>query len=116
MKGLQNDYSRLGSARLPISLEYGNVLDRPIGIGEEDANQVRFGFFSAAEGAEVAMTLDGDRAVYAYPSRQLAPVLYRWPDLETFLLSEVDRMIAAFKARNGDVDPFNPIEPPWQSA
>lgn len=114
IRGLRDGYSRQTSIRLPTSLRYGNVIDKPNGQLEGPANQVRFGFFSDDPGAELAMNLDGDRSVYAYPRYKLAPVLFRWSNLQTFLLSEVDRMISVFRARNADVDPLNPIAPPWE--
>ncbi len=114
IKGLRENYRRHTSVRLPVSLEYGNVIDRPNGTVPGEVRQVRFGFFSDDPGAEVAMNLDGDRRVYAYPRYEPGPVLYHWPDLQTFLSSEVERMIMAFKARKGDVDPLNPVEPPWR--
>ena len=116
--GLREDYSRDLGKWLPIGLEYGNTIDRPLEgpPGKErfadNSNQVRFGIYVEAE-AEVMMRLDGDPKVYAVPRYKLGPVLYEWPDLETMFISEVDRMIALYQTRGGDVTAFNPLPPPW---
>jgi len=113
IQGLRQDYSRDPSVRLPISLEYGNVLDTPAGQAKEDLDQIRFGFFSAGDGAEIAIKLDGRRTIYAFPRYELKPILFEWSNLESMLFSEIDRMIALFKELKGAVDPLNPLSPPW---
>jgi hypothetical protein len=114
IQGLRKNYTRDPSIRLPISLEYGNVLDRPAGQLKENMDHVRFGFFSAGDGAELAIKLRGDRTIYAFPRYELGPTLFEWPDLETMLLSEIDRMTSLFKEGSGAVDPLNPFPPPWE--
>jgi len=112
--GLRRDYSRKPGLRLPISLEYGNVLDLPAGQTKHSRDQIRIGFFSAGDGAEFAIKLDGQRKIYAFPRYELQPVLFEWRDLESMLLSEVDRMAALFRQRKGAVDPLNVLPPPWE--
>ena len=118
-QGLREDYSRELEKWLPIGLEHGNTIDRPYeGVpGYEryvdNSDQVRFGIYVEAE-AEVMMRLDGDPKVYAVPRWKLGPVLYEWPNLETFFVSEIDRMIALYQARMGFVGAVNPLPPPWQ--
>lgn len=110
--GLRQDYSRAPGIRLPVSLEYGNVVEEPVGRAEAGIDQVRFGFFSD-DATELAIGLDGKRTIYALPRYELQPVLFEWPDLESMLLSEIDRMAALFKERNGAVNPLNVLPPPW---
>ena len=116
--GLRDDYSRDPEKWLPIGLEHGNTIDRPLEgpPGQEryadNSDQVRFGIYVGAA-AEVMMRLDGDPKVYAVPRYKLGPVLYEWPDLEAFFASEVDRMIALYRARNGVIGAANPLPPPW---
>ncbi|MGV8990546.1 MAG: hypothetical protein ACOH1Q_03985 [Thiobacillus sp.] len=114
IQGLRKNYSRDSSVRLPISLEYGNVLDTPHGQAKEDISHVRFGFYSSGDGAEVAIKLDGGRTIYAFPRYELKPVLFEWPDFGSMLLSEIDRMSDLFKKCNGDIDSLNPLPPPWE--
>lgn len=114
IQGLRKVDTRDPAVRLPISLEYGNVLDVPIRQEKEDIDQIRFGFFSAGDGAEIAIKLDGRRTIYAYPRYESRPVLFEWPDLEFMLLSEIERMIVLFKEQKGDVDPLKPFPPPWE--
>ena len=114
IRGLRTDYSRKPGLRLPVSLEYGNVLDLPAGQSMHDRDQIRFGFFSAGDGAELAIKLDGRRRIYAFPRYELKPVLFEWRDLESMLLSEIDRMAALFRERKGAVDPLNVLPPPWE--
>lgn len=115
IQGLRKDYARDPSVRQPISLEYGNVLDTPRGQAKEDIDYIRFGFFSSGDGSELAIKPDGRRTIYAFPRYELKPVLFEWPDFESMLLSETDRMIALFKERKGNVDPLNPLPPPWEA-
>jgi hypothetical protein len=75
---------------------------------------LRFGFFSAGDGAELAIKLDGRTRIYAFPRYKLGPVLFEWANLESMLLSEIDRMTALFKERKGAVDFLNPFPPPWE--
>ena len=77
-------------------------------------DQIRIGFFSAGDGAEFAIKLDGQRKIYAFPRYELKPVLFEWRDLESMLLSEIDRMAALFRQRKGAVDPLNVLAPPWE--
>lgn len=117
-QGLREDYSRDLEKWLPIGLEYGNTVDRPLeGLpGKEriadNSSQVRFGIYVEAE-AEVMMRLDGDPKVYAVPRYKLDPVLYEWPDLKAMFVSEVDRMIGLYQARCGVVSASKPLPPPW---
>lgn len=117
-QGLREDYSREVGKWLPIGLEHGNTVDRPLEgpPGQEryadNSGQVRFGIY-VEFAAEVMMRLDGDPKVYAVPRYKLGPVLYEWPDVEAFFVSEVDRMIPLYRARNGVIGAANPLPPPW---
>lgn len=117
-QGLREDYSRDLEKWLPIGLEYGNTVDRPLEgpPGKErfadNSSQVRFGIYVEA-GAEVMMRLDGDPKVYAAPRYKLDSILYEWPDLKAMFVSEVDRMIELYKTRCGEVSASNPLPPPW---
>ena len=117
-QGLREDYSRDPEKWLPVGLEYGNTLDRPLegDPGKErfadNSNQVRFGAY-VEEGAEVMMYLDGDPKVYAVPCYKLGPVLYEWPDIETFFVSEFERMLTLYNKNEGDLQEICPFQPPW---
>jgi hypothetical protein len=116
--GLREDYSRDPGKWLPISLEYGNTIGRPLEgpSGQErfadNSNQLRFGIYVEAD-AEVMMQVDGDCKVYAVPRYKLGPVLYEWPDVETFFVSEIERMLGRYRGRDLEADGLTPFPPPW---
>lgn len=121
--GLRFNYSRKLSdeERQPVSLEYGNVIERPL-AGEnggehfaDNSLEIRFGFYSKDPGAKLMMKLDGDRRVYAVPRDRIGPVLYEWSDLPALLSSEVDRMAGLYQTDHASVDMFNPMPAPWQA-
>ena len=116
IRGLRTDYSRNPAVREPVSLEYGNTIERPAAPrqGYEHARkQIRFGFL-AQPGAELVVYLE-DETVEAVPARELGPVLCSWPGLEAMLTSEVDRMVKLYVDRRGNLDPLNPLDPPWST-
>lgn len=116
-EGLREDYSRELGKWLPVGLERANTIERPLEgpPGQEryadNSNQVRFGTY-VEFAAEVMMRLDGDPKVYAVPRHKLGPVLHEWPDVETFFVSEVERMVALCEERGG-VGAACPLPPPW---
>ena len=120
--GLRFNYSRKLSdeERQPVSLEYGNVIERPLEgeAGQEryadNSQEIRFGFYSKDNGFDVVMKLTGDRRVYAVPRDRMGPVLYEWPDLPTMLTSEVERMSELYRTTHSDVGMLKAIPPPWQ--
>lgn len=121
--GLRFDYSRQMSdeARQPVSMEYGNVIGRPL-EGEEgnerfadNSQEIRFGGFCEEPGSELMMKIDGDRRVYAVPRDRMGPVLYEWPDLPTLLMSEVARMSELYRTTHSDVGMLKAMPPPWQT-
>lgn len=121
--GLRFNYSRQMSdeARQPVSMEYGNVLNRPLEGNEgnerfaDNSQEIRIGGFCEDPGFELMMRLDGDRRVYAVPRDRMGPVLYEWPDLPTLLMSEVDRMSELYRTTHSDVGMFKAMPPPWQT-
>lgn len=121
--GLRFNYSRKISdeERQPVSLEYGNVIEKPLD-GEEghehfadNSQEIRFGFYSKDPGANLMMKLNGEQRVYAVPRNRIGPVLHEWSDLPTMLSLEVDRMAGLYQTDNSHVDMFNPMPTPWQS-
>lgn len=108
IRGLRRNYSRDIGARLPISLEYGNTVEKP---GGGTRSQLRFGWYSAQD-AELVIDLDDPIEIWAVPRHQSSPVLYRWSSLEELLSTEVDRMSKVYLRQPDKVDFFNPISMP----
>ena len=108
IRGLRRNYTRDTGSRLPVSLEYGNVIEKPEGNAR---SQLRFGWFSAQD-AELVIDLDNPMEICAVPSCQNSPVLYRWSSLEALLSTEVDRMSKVYLKQPDKVDFFNPISMP----
>ena len=100
---------------VPVSLEYGNTLEVPAASEGElanAANWLKIGFYSYGA-SNVYIGAQDTCPVFAAPRFKTAPILYRWPSLDAFLESEVDRLCALYQARQGRVDPLNPLPPPW---
>jgi hypothetical protein len=120
--GYRLDYSRKAGDEgwQPVSLEYGNTVARPLEgepgkeVFADNSDEIRIGFYSTDPGYEVVMKLGGDSGLFAAPRGRKGPVFYRWPDLESLITTEVDRMTTAFLSSNGAVTRLNPIPPPWQ--
>ncbi|QID19400.1 hypothetical protein G3580_18330 [Nitrogeniibacter mangrovi] len=117
-QGLREGHIRDPDVWLPVSMECGNVVDRPL---EQDSgrarfadngNQIRFGIYVEFD-SEVMMRLDGDPRVYAVPRYRIGPAIYEWKNLEEFFVSEVDRMIDLSKSDEYSGKFFKPIPPPW---
>ncbi len=87
IRGLRRNYSRDIGARLPVSLEYGNTIEKP---DDWVRDQIRFGWYSA-QGEELVIYLDNPTEICAVSENQGA-VLYSWPSIEELLSTEVDRM------------------------
>lgn len=108
IRGLRRNYTRDIGSRLPVSLEYGNTVEKPEG---GTCSQLRFGWYSA-QGAELVLDLDDPVEIWAVPRYQSSPVLYRWSSLEELLSAEVDRMSKVYLRQPDKVDFFNPISMP----
>lgn len=95
--------------RLPISLRYGNVVERFAGDTDE-ARESRFvfGFYSDGDGYALSQLND---EIYLTPRRAAVPPYCSWLNLEAFLDQESKRLMVEF-SRAGSVDPLNPLRPP----
>lgn len=117
ISGLRLSLSRDPNVRLPVSLQYGNVLD-PLEVVDDrfsdQASWLCFGFYSDGAGRQLLIdTNDGPRSkVYLTPRFQAGPVLYSWSSFEEFLSSEVSRLSSLLSTRGGNIDPLNPLPPP----
>lgn len=111
MTGLRADYSRKAddSAWQPISLEYGNTLDR---AREIPPTWIAFGFYPSDPGADVSYD-ETDGRIVATPRYKAAPILYQWPSLSEMLTSEVKRLSALYRQAGHQVSAMNPFKPPW---
>jgi len=122
MSGLRFNYSRSleDEVQQPVSMEYGNTKERPIEgeAGKEryadNSSEIRFGFYSKDPGAKLMMKVDGDRRIFAVPRFHAGPILFEWPDMQTMLRSEVDRMAKLYLTIRSDVNRFRPMPAPWQ--
>ena len=97
----------------PISLEYGNIIDRPIENNEfvDNSNQIRFGSYTIEE-VDLMMCLDSD-VVYAVRRFRDEPIYFKWPNFEEFLLSEVKRMAEEYISKNKNIGPLEPLSLPF---
>jgi len=109
IRGLRKNYSRTSENRLPVSLEYGNVIERP---KNDERSQVRFGWYPIGK-AELVIYRDQPDKVFAVPRYSAGPVLFEWVSFEEFLLTEVDRLIGLYQERQGAVNFLEPLPPPW---
>lgn len=117
--GLRTDYTRDMGSYQPVSLEYGNRLELPQTGNDLDTphrEQIKFGFYAGGDGAELAMSLDGDRRIFLLPRRRTAPILFCWSNLKDFLQSEVSRLAAAYLQRGGEVSPIDVLPLPTAAA
>lgn len=108
IRGLRRDYTRDIGTRLPVSLEYGNTVEKPAG---GTPSQLRFGGYSA-QGTELVIDLDDPAEIWAVPRFRSSPVLYRWSSLDELLAAEVDRMSEIYLRQPDNVDFLNPISMP----
>jgi hypothetical protein len=108
IRGLRRNYTRDIGSRLPVSLEYGNTVEKPKG---DSRSQLRFGWYSE-QGAELVINLDNPEEVCAVPRYESSPVLYRWSSIEELLATEVERMGKIYLMQPDKVDFFNPISMP----
>lgn len=112
IKGLRKNYDRNSDMRLPVSIEYGNTIERPYEGKLLDDGRICFGFYSDGNGFDVSVMLDNHGGLVLTPRFQLGPVLHRWSDMSEFLRHEVDRLIVEYKKRDGRVDMLNVLSPP----
>lgn len=112
INGLRGDYSRKDddSAWQPVSLEYGNTLNRAREIPPE---WLTFGFYPSGAGADVSYDEARERIV-ATPRYKAAPILYQWPSLPEMLESETKRLSALYRQAGNKVSAMNPFKPPWE--
>jgi hypothetical protein len=116
-RGLRLTADALNEGWLPVSIEYGNVMSRPVEkVGRkvrfaDSSTQVRFGIYREY-GVEVMMNAFDDPQVYAVPKGAAGPELFRWPNLESFFVSEVDRMCDLFSLADS-TDTTVILPPPW---
>lgn len=110
IRGLREAYDRNCQTRLPISLEYGNVIEVPRESREQ--GYVRFGFYSYC-GSEAAIH-SADGLVRAFPRFEMEPIQYEWASLSHFLFSEIDRMYQYYCNNKERISPFEPIPPIWE--
>ena len=109
--GLRHDYSREltdEGAYQPGSLEEGNLYERIQGYSND---MVFFGWYMMDPGFNVYIR-DGEEKIIMCPRRQTEPTLYEWPDFETFLLSEAERLAALFNTEGRLIDNEIPTIPP----
>lgn len=114
IRGLRGGRVAGSPMHFPVSLEYGNTIDRPEPVGDwfcDQENHVRFGFYSGAGGRELVVG-HRSRRVYLTPRYKTGPVLFEWANFGEFLSSEVERMAQAFSERKGRVSPLDPLPPP----
>lgn len=112
MTGLRGDYSRKAddSAWQPVSLEYGNTLDR---AREIPSAWIAFGFYPYGDGADVSYD-ETNNHIVATPRHKATPVLYQWPSLQEMLTSEVKRLSALYRQAGFRVSAMTPFKPPWE--
>lgn len=96
----------------PISLEYGTTMDRPIENEKfiDNSNQIRFGGYGIDE-IDLMVYLDDPR-IFAVRRFREGPIYYKWPDMETMLITETDRMLRLYNEKS-NVDPLHPLPAPW---
>ena len=94
--GYRRNYIREGDATIqPYSLLRRNCNEPP-----EDANSSQFFFGSYSWDGSILYT-DPDKSLKVYrSSRESVELLNEWPDFETFLLSEAERL-AKYYDENG---------------
>lgn len=107
INGARTDYSRSPDVRQPVSLRYGNQIERPAGA---PLDAVQFGFYSADPGHHA--WIDGSGEVYVTALGRPAPKLRTWPSLWTFLGDEVERLSSAYRTCRRRVDALDPLPAP----
>lgn len=108
IRGFRTAYGRDVDARLPVSLEYGNVIEKPKGGVE---GQIRFGWYPAQK-AELVIFFDKPGEICAVPKFENGPIIYSWPGIENLLFSEFHRMRDVYLRKPDGVDFLNPISMP----
>lgn len=113
MTGLRGDYSRKAddSAWQPVSLEYGNTLNRALEI---PPTWIAFGFYPADPGADVSYD-ESDGRIVATPRYKATPILYQWSSLPEMLMNEVQRLSALYRQAGCKVSAMDPFKLPWEA-
>ncbi len=109
IKGLRHDYSReLTDEGMyqPVSLEYGNTIERPKGYNRE---MTFFGWYYYD--ASKLYARSDDKRIFMCPRRTVEPTLCEWSDFQTFLLSEAERLAALFDEEGHLIDKDMPTIP-----
>lgn len=91
----------------PVSLEYGNAMDHPKGYQPE---MTFFGWYYY-DGSMLYARSDDER-IFMCPQHAANPTLCEWPDFETFLLSEAERLASLFDNEGRLIDKDIPSIPP----
>lgn len=109
IQGLRHDYGRelCDESYQPVSLEYGNAIERVKG---HSSDMTFFGWYKH-DGSNLYCR-DGDSRVFMCPRLSVEPTLCEWPDFQTFLLSETERLAAFFSADGRQIDEKMPTIPP----
>lgn len=91
--GLRNSYDRTLTDAIycPLAINTPNVRERVNGAPH---NAVFFGFY-AQDGSNI-FALNDDPRVFVCPRYAITPLLYEWPNFETFFLTEVKRLAALY--------------------
>lgn len=105
IRGLRKSYKRDVDVRLPVSLEYGNLIETPEG---EERSQIRFGWYPAQD-VELVVYLDKPDEVFAVPRYKNNPALFHWSSLNELLLTEYARMRRIYMKQPDRIDFLNPI-------
>ena len=94
------------NCRNPITLEYGNIIDRPMkdGVFLDNSQEVRFGSYGP-DHIELMMHITGGKIKAVNRCETSENVFKTWPSLKELLNSEIDRMLQYEE----DIDPLNPI-------
>lgn len=107
IEGYRTDYSREGDATIqPYSLHVSNIYERP-----EDANSSQFFFGSYSWDGPILYTDPAKSPKIYRSSMDSVTPLNEWPDFETFLLSEVERLSKLFDENGVKIDPDLPTTP-----
>lgn len=104
--GIRRNYDRnLHDGRQPFDIQDSNIHERPRRTPED----IVFFAFYKDDGCELSMSPDGPE-VYATPMGKWK-IKRTWPDLETCLLSEVERLATLFDAQGHLIGKRGKISP-----
>ena len=106
--GLRNNYDRALTDAIycPLAIGTPNVRER---IKDAPHNAIFFGFY-AQDGSNI-FALNDDPRVFVCPRYAITPLLFEWPNFETFLLTEVKRLAAPYDDTGRKCQPDEPTVP-----